>query len=550
MFIGNRHQTSTFFMRKVLLFHIYPVNTWREVTTKLLTDVSHDDIFIHVSLPEDANREVIQNFFALFEKIKTVFYSSNSIHPEVDGMEVFRKRIDLSAYSMLTYMHGKGVTKPENHNIKDWTELMRYFIIDRMDRCIHAFKRGYLIYGVNKTTQSDFEAEFFYAGNFVSINLTQEMLSKIQSTPIDKDYHGLEGFWGKLCSSQQAFNAFHSWIDHYSNPFPESYYKNAKGRLRYSIVSLLYNRYYLLRGSFTRFVIMLQSNFRRILNLYRVTTLRELVLILFRYVWRRKYQVKDPLLHRLLIFAVACSDQRIVLSSHSSQIIQATWKENGQVVKMLVRKYTRDFLVFSEFFLEEGYLSFVKQYNQGNDVHFVIDAGANIGCAAIFLHTYFPNAHIVCIEPETSNFNLLVKNVNINTISNKITCVNKAIWNSVTHLNLMQRDYSSDAFHVMEKEISDEVISTVNTTTIPAVMKSFNTERLDFLKMDIEGAEKALFEDSEHLEKFLPFTSSLTLEIHTEFISTSKIVDQLSKYNFNVQVLPHSGDSAFVIANK
>lgn len=551
LFISGKYQTYAFCMRKVLLFHIYPVNTWREVTIKLLTGVPHEDIFVHVSLPEGMDREVVQSFLASFKGVKFVFYSGNSMHPEVDGMEMFRNTVDLSAYSILTYMHSKGVTKPESQNIRDWTELMRYFVIDRMEQCIRKFKKGYLIYGVNKITQSDFEADFFYAGNFVSVNLTNEMVAKIRSTPIDKDYHGLEGFWGKLCSSRQAFNAFHSWIDHYSNQFPESYYKSSEGRLRYSIVSLLYNRYYLLRDSFTKFVMMSKSNIRRALNLYRVTTPRELSLIFFNYLWRRRAEVKNPLLHRLLIFAVACSDKNITLSSHSSQMLQASWQENGKEVRMLLRKYTRDLLVFSEFFLEkEGYLSFVKKYSQNDMVQFVIDAGANIGCAAVFLHVYFPHARIVCIEPENSNYNLLVKNVDINAASKKITCLNNAVWNLITNLKLMQRDHSSDAFHVMQKEISDEVISTIPTITIPSVLNSFNSTRLDFLKMDIEGAEKALFEDDRHLEEFLPLTSSLTLEIHTEFISISEIKDRLLKYNFNVQVLPHSGESAFVIANK
>jgi len=536
-------------MKKILLYHLFPVNNWKEVTQKLLSNVPHDDIIVHVSLPEGMNSEIVQQFLTVFPRVKEVFYSSNSNHPEVDGMEKFRSRIDLTQYSILTYMHSKGVTKPTSQNIKDWTELMRYFIIDRMELCTRAFKRGYLLYGVNKTTQSDFEADFFYAGNFVSVNLTPGMISKIQSTLIDKNYHGLEGFWGKLCSDRQAFNVFYSRIDHYSNPFPESNYKDRKGRVRYSIVSFLYNRYYILRGTLLNFSRGVQFNIRRIRNLYRVTTLREFFQILT-YFARRKKGVTDPALHRILIFAVACTDRGIALSTHSPEILQARWSENGKALKIHIRKYTRDLLVFSEFFIEEGHLSFVKTYASPQTVRTVLDAGANIGCAALFLHAYFPEANVVCIEPETSNFDLLKQNININNASLKITCFHHAIWNSITRLSLMQRDHSSDAFHVMEKEVADEVISTTSTLTIPGVMDKLRMSTLDFLKIDIEGAEKILFEDDRHLAEFLPVTTTLSVEVHTEFISASKVSEQLVRFGFQVKVLPHGGDSVFVIANK
>lgn len=235
---------------KLLLFHVFPINNWKIVTEKLLSEVPHDDIFIHVSLPHSQSEEKreIDHFLRSLKKIRTIFYSLNSAHPESDAMLKFLEHLDLSGYSILTYMHTKGVTKPDNQNIKDWTELMRYYIVDKMSLCQRTFESGYLLYGVNRIDKSDFEdAEFFYAGNFVSVNLVPEMIRKINSTPMAKEYHGLEGFWGKLCTNKQAYNAFYSRIDHYTNPFPASLYKNQRSRIRYSIVSFLYHNYYRLR---------------------------------------------------------------------------------------------------------------------------------------------------------------------------------------------------------------------------------------------------------------------------------------------------------------
>jgi hypothetical protein len=241
-------------MSKVLLFHIFPINNWQEVTARLLAFVPHDDIFVHVSLnqDEDIMRDHVSSFLQSFGKIRSIFFSQNTAHAEVDAMAIFRAKIDLSQYSLFTYMHAKGVTRPNDQNILDWVELLRYFIIDRMDLTLRAFERGYVMYGVNKTAVADDDwdfrgARFFYAGNFVTVSLRDGMLGKVNNTALENEYYGLEGFWGKLCPDAAAYNAFHSRINHYLTPFPGKFYKNWFGRRRYVIVSYLYHHFYSLR---------------------------------------------------------------------------------------------------------------------------------------------------------------------------------------------------------------------------------------------------------------------------------------------------------------
>jgi len=98
-------------------------------------------------------------------------------------------------YELLMYMHGKGVTKPLNKNIPDWVELMRYFLIDRMDLCLDAFSKGYKLYGVNfghykegeeKYGPSQFSS-FRFSGNFVAVNLKLLNIEFFQ-TPLDENY--------------------------------------------------------------------------------------------------------------------------------------------------------------------------------------------------------------------------------------------------------------------------------------------------------------------------------------------------------------------------
>src|SRR5262249_12200769 len=43
-------------------------------------------------------------------------------------------------------------------------------------------------------------------------------------------------------------------------------------------------------------------------------------------------------------------------------------------------------------------------------VHTIVDCGANIGLTALYLASAYPNARILCVEPDPANFALLQRN--------------------------------------------------------------------------------------------------------------------------------------------
>lgn len=226
-------------MRSLLLYNLYPVNNWKELTTYLLRKVPHTHIAINVSLNWIDNllyRNSILAFLKNIPKVEYVFVSQNSkAVAEVVGFNKFRQEIDFKLYDLATYIHSKGVTKPENVYIREWVEFMRYFQIDKHELCIKAFKEGYGLYGVNFGRYTGGErlyanriSDFHYSGNFVSVNLSL-LRDVFLYTPCDNDYYGVEGFWGKLCSYELAFNAHSSSptiSNHYKERYPEELYKN------------------------------------------------------------------------------------------------------------------------------------------------------------------------------------------------------------------------------------------------------------------------------------------------------------------------------------
>lgn len=222
----------------VLLYHIYIVNNWKEVSFRLLKKTYHKHIYVHVSYdwyrPFSLLAALI--YFKSIPKVKRVLFTPNKkTLSEVAGFVKFKRYVPWKHYDLMTYMHGKGVTKPQNKNVEDWVEFMRYFQIEKEHLCYKAFSEGFCLYGVNlgvydghsKRVGPYVFSNFHYAGNFVTINL-KALQHKLLDTPIDDDYYGLEAFWGKLCSVERAFCGHLSSPtinNHYLQPYPPSLYR-------------------------------------------------------------------------------------------------------------------------------------------------------------------------------------------------------------------------------------------------------------------------------------------------------------------------------------
>jgi hypothetical protein len=226
--------------KAVLFYNLYPKSIWKELTLKILRNVPHDQIVVHVAETDGwfrkRKRRKIEKFLLSIPKVSRVFFSANN--PKLGEVVGFRKmlaEVDISGFDVLTYMHSKGVTKPDNVFVQDWVELMRYFQVEKFDLCLKAFSGGFHLYGVKIATYEGPDeqrkgpfryCDFWYGGTFVSANL-KALHAKILQTPVPDDYYGVEGFWGQLTSLDRAFCA-HQTPSLYNEPYPEHLYKDAQ----------------------------------------------------------------------------------------------------------------------------------------------------------------------------------------------------------------------------------------------------------------------------------------------------------------------------------
>jgi len=133
----------------------------------------------------------------------------------------------------------------------------------------------------------------------------------------------------------------------------------------------------------------------------------------------------------------------------------------------------------------------------------VIDAGANHGYLSIYYGKKVgANGKVYAFEPDAINIVEMEANIALNPIVKNIQIQEELIWNENTKLAFFEAGSVSSSIHYQPenaKSIEKDAI------TIDTFQKRENLHRLDFIKMDIEGAEiEAMDGLVETLEKFKP----------------------------------------------
>ncbi len=165
---------------------------------------------------------------------------------------------------------------------------------------------------------------------------------------------------------------------------------------------------------------------------------------------------------------------------------------------------TTDVSVFKQVLLERHY---------GVEVGFapkvIVDAGANIGLSSVFFANAFPEAKILAIEPEQSNFELLKQNV---AAYPQIIPLQLALWSENKAICLVDPGNGNHGFQTDDhSSVGRHASATVTAMTIDALMERFSLSVIDILKVDIEGAEREVFESA---DPWMSRVNGVMIELH------------------------------------
>jgi len=167
------------------------------------------------------------------------------------------------------------------------------------------------------------------------------------------------------------------------------------------------------------------------------------------------------------------------------------------------------------FMYQEVFRDEIYKFKSEKSAPFIIDCGANIGVSILYFKQLFPEAKILAFEPDKNIFQTLSRNVHTVGLKN-VTLKESAVWTESGYLDFVAE--GADAGRLMASK-NDKPHYQIYAESL----KPYLSDHVDFLKIDIEGAETAVLIDC---KSELKNVENLFVEYHS-FLDRPQDLDQL-----------------------
>lgn len=173
----------------------------------------------------------------------------------------------------------------------------------------------------------------------------------------------------------------------------------------------------------------------------------------------------------------------------------------------------------------------------------VFDVGASIGEQAVmYAKKVGSEGLIIAVEPSMERVSYLKKNIAINHLGN-IKLLEGAVWNTTGVIELEAYGRGPEGFKIAGRASK---LTKVKAYTLDKIACDFGVEKVDFLKMDIEGSEV------EALKGISLPLRNVAIETHTirDHKTTFEVCRVLKKRKFEIRVQYKSSQLDMVYAWK
>lgn len=184
-----------------------------------------------------------------------------------------------------------------------------------------------------------------------------------------------------------------------------------------------------------------------------------------------------------------------IYNAYRSGVIPSPLKlRNGLVVHHRPEDNIAD--MFYEIFVRHCYTG--KYFYQPRRHHIVFDIGANIGLFALYLSGRAPGIQIHCFEPSIGTSKCLSRNLKANGVTRHVRIHRLALFNQCCRKQLFDAWSTpcNSLFANGNTFLAGNSI-TVSCVTLAKALEKSRVPRIDFLKIDAEGAELEIIEGTD-----------------------------------------------------
>jgi len=159
-----------------------------------------------------------------------------------------------------------------------------------------------------------------------------------------------------------------------------------------------------------------------------------------------------------------------------------------------LRLRTSDISLFNDVLLHREY-----EFDMPFTPRTIVDVGANVGLASVYYANTYPDARIIAIEPEVTNFAALIKNVSPYP---NILPIHAALWNRDGEVTI------SDGNGKWNCQVHEG--KGCRAITMCTLLSKAGFDTIDLLKVDVEGAEREIFSDCDWMVR----VRVMAIELH------------------------------------
>ena len=193
----------------------------------------------------------------------------------------------------------------------------------------------------------------------------------------------------------------------------------------------------------------------------------------------------------------------------SRRSVNLSLKSLGGNVQLRTR--TTDLEVYKEIVLQDS----LGSLKADPTARVVVDLGANIGLSYRWLRRRYPNARIVCVEPDPGNVAILRSTA----AADKDCDIADACIGGRERQVSLGEGTGEWGFRILDEP------GDVPVLTMPQLLSDYHLDTVDILKCDIEGAERELFENC---AEWIGQVRALIVECHLDVIDASTLCDLLA----------------------